>query len=415
MELIKAVLSRFTSATFKQFIRELFTREECEPLPEANYLGDGVFCESFINAYLGNLCRVLVLQHLPLSLFTNPRIEALSSDPTLTERLMRIKEMFQGRAGYFGMVSPELVKATQLRSLAFLLNLSGVQKERYFDEIIPQYSQLARSLGLHAPVTMVGSYDSFTDLNGDRVKSVLKRLLSSGSDGIAIQITPSGPGVLSFGSQTSFESGVLLSNICPYEPVVASLAQQNEQLIREFEELLRADGSEEQIEQFLVAHAKEIFGEKYDRVESQIWLRFPELDIAGKERRTDLFMRNAVSSDWDLFEIKNPISLVRGYRDGPVFVAEVAHAITQLKRYSHLFATPAVREQLKRSGIEYFEPTLNLVIGRKPQIPLQQWRWLLANHDKDVHLITYDDLLGEMKVRLNEHAQLLDKLKRPLP
>jgi hypothetical protein len=105
--------------------------------------------------------------------------------------------------------------------------------------------------------------------------------------------------------------------------------------------------------------------------------------------------------------------LVRSYRDGPVFVAEVAHAITQLKRYSHLLATPTVREQLKRSGIEYFEPTLNLVIGRKPQIPIEQWRWLVARHDKDVRLFTYDDLLTEMKMRLNERAQLLDKLKRP--
>jgi hypothetical protein len=227
------------------------------------------------------------LQYLPLNLFTNPNVETLTADPSLVRTLQRIKAEFHGLAGYFGMVSPELVKATQLRSLAFLLNLSGIPKQKYFNEIIPQYSQLARSLGLHAPITMVGSYDSFTDLDGDGVNTALKQLLSASADGVAIQIAPTGASVLNFGNQTSFESGVLASNSCPYEPIVGTLLQQNEQLIREFEDLLRTNVSEDQIEKFLAAHARDIFGERYDKVESQIWLRFRELDIAGKERRTD--------------------------------------------------------------------------------------------------------------------------------
>ena len=161
----------------------------------------------------------------------------------------------------------------------------------------------------------------------------------------------------------------------------------------------------------MIAHAKEIFGGKYDRVEAQIWLRFPDLDITGKERRMDVFMRNSISMDWDLFEIKNPIRLIRNYRDVPVMVAEVSHAITQLKNYSRLLSSRKVKETLKQSGIEYCEPTLNLVIGRKPQISLEQWRWLLSSQDKDVRLITFDDLFSEMKIRLTDHARFIKQLK----
>jgi hypothetical protein len=92
-------------------------------------------------------------------------------------------------------------------------------------------------------------------------------------------------------------------------------------------------------------------------------------------------------------------------------MAEVAHAITQLKRYSHLLSSRAVKEKLKRSGIEYFEPTLNLVVGRRPQISLELWRWLLTTQDKDVRLMTFDDLVAEMQNRLTGHLRFIDQLR----
>lgn len=92
-------------------------------------------------------------------------------------------------------------------------------------------------------------------------------------------------------------------------------------------------------------------------------------------------------------------------------VAKVSNAITQLKNYRRLLSSQKVKETLKRSGIEYCEPTLNLVIGRKPQISLEQWRWLLSSQDKDVRLITFDDLFAEMKIRLADHARFIERLK----
>jgi len=249
------------------------------------------------------------------------------------------------------------------------------------------------------------------DFNAGGVQSTLKKFLSDRTDGLAVQIGPAGNHVINFATQTSFESGVLAINRCPYEPIIAAAYEKSSQLIREFEDLIQKDCSEKELERFLIAHAKEIFGSKYDRVEAQILLRFPELDIAGKNRRLDVFMRNCVSNDWDLFEIKNPIRLIRSYRDVPVMVSDVSHAITQLKNYSRLLSSRKIKEALKQSGIEYCEPTLNLVIGRKPQIPLEQWRWLLKSQDNDVHLTTYDDLFAEMKSRLTDHARFIEQLK----
>jgi len=35
-------------------------------------------------------------------------------------------------------------------------------------------------------------------------------------------------------------------------------------------------------------------------------------------------------------------------------------------------------------GIEYYEPELSLVIGREPNIPVKQWRWLMSQGQSDV-------------------------------
>jgi hypothetical protein len=411
-DLIKAVLSKLTPAAFDTFVTKLFDPDEeggYDQTPQE--LGEGVFYQSLIDSYGGTLHSVFLLQYLPLGLFNQPNLNCLAGDPTLAARLKQLKKIYNGVSGYFGMVSPELVKATKLRSLGFLVNFSGLSQRQYDDEIFPQYERLVRKSGLHTPITLIGSYDSFMDFHARDVQKTLEHFLTSRTDGFAIQISPAGTNVINFAGQTSFESGVLAVNKCPYEPIIAAASAKNEQLIREFESLIQKDCPEKERENFLLAHVKEIFGGTYDKIESQIWLRFPKLDIAGKERRMDIFMRNSVSKDWDLFEIKNPIPLVRNYRGIPAMVAEVSIAITQLKNYRRLLSSQKVKETLKRSGIEYCEPTLNLVIGRKPQISLEQWRWLLSSQDKDVRLITFDDLFAEMKIRLADHARFIERLK----
>lgn len=413
-DFIKAILSKFTAETFGAFIHKLFYPKTDDPLGQAEEeygnLGDGIFAQAS-PGYADSLDSVFVLQYLPLSVFSRPSFKHLANDPILPARLRHLKKLYNGVCAYYGMVSPGLVKATKLRSLGFLINLSGLSRQQYDEEIFPQYERLVQKIDLHTPITLVGSYDSFMDFSATEVQDILKCFLSNETDGITIQMAPDGPRVLPFTVQTGFESGVLKANRCPYEPVLVAASEQNAELIREFEDMVRKDCSETKREKFLVAHATEIFGGKYDRIEAQILLRFPEIDIAGKERRMDLFMRNCISNDWELFEIKNPIRLIRDYRSLPVMVAEVSRAITQLKNYSRLLSRPEIKEALKQSGIEHFEPTLNLVIGRKPQISAEQWNWLKCSQDKDVRLFTYDDLVSEMKIRLADRLRIFEKLK----
>ena len=160
--------------------------------------------------------------------------------------------------------------------------------------------------------------------------------------------------------------------------------------------------NEAELERFLVAHYKDIFGTKYDRIETQLWLRCPELDIAGKDRRLDLFLRNSIISDWELFEIKRVVPLTGTYRDTPVMATEVLHSVQQVKNYSRNLSSDSVKRRLAREGIEYFEPSLNLVIGRRPQTRIDQWRWLLSSQNGGVKIITFDELRDELSQRVTD-------------
>jgi hypothetical protein len=411
-ELLRAIFSRFTQNTFESFIKRLFNDgcQSCELFQSLEGAGEGVYCQPILDSYGESLHSAYILQYLPLGLFKHPRLSEPANDPLIISRLEKVRDINKDACGYWGMVSPYTTAAVKLQSFGFLLNLSGIQSDQYEDEIFPQYGQLLERVGLHTPTMLVGSYDSFIDLNASGVAKVLKDFFISTSECLSIQLNSERQHVSRFTSESSFLSGVLESNNNPYEPVFENFLEAQEQILAEFESLLGKDVREAELEKFLVAHYQDIFGNRYDRIETQIWLRFPELDISGRNRRLDIFMRNSLSNDWELFEVKRVIPLTNNYRDIPVIASEVAYAVQQLKNYSRNLSQYSIKERLARDGIEYFEPTLHLIAGRKPQIPLKQWRWLLASHDKDVRIITYDELLGEMRLRLSERIQFLSAL-----
>jgi hypothetical protein len=122
----------------------------------------------------------------------------------------------------------------------------------------------------------------------------------------------------------------------------------------------------------------------------------------NKERRLDIFLRNSVIRDWELFELKKPIKLVNNYRDIPVLANQVHSSIQQLRNYENILGQEKVKNHFKKEGIEYYYPELRLVIGRSPDIPIEQWRWLQAtNNSSRLKIITYDDILKEMEARLS--------------
>jgi hypothetical protein len=201
------------------------------------------------------------------------------------------------------------------------------------------------------------------------------------------------------------KSGVRFGTSVPLEPVLP--VRRARSVCEAFESLLRNDPKERVIEEFLRANYREIFGFRYDRIATQLWLVLPEADLGHRRRRTDLFLRNAVTSDWELVELKRShVKLTGTNRDLPALSRQVHAALQQAKNYQRLLQQDRVRRALAREGIEYFEPSARVVIGRKPTIALKEWRWLCAEYGRDPELLTYDDLLQELRQRADADGQL---------
>jgi hypothetical protein len=243
--------------------------------------------------------------------------------------------------------------------------------------------------------------------------NALSSFLRQDTDGMRIAVQGDKFVVAPFATESILTAGVLGARLLPYQPLYEGARESRNDIIEEFEELLNASIAEAKLEDFIARHFRDIFGSKYDRIERQLWLRMPEVDVTGRDRRVDLFLRNAVTSDWELVELKRTdVALTTSYRqDMPMFTREVLGAIQQLRNYSRLLLQQSIRDKLARNGIEYFEPEVSLVIGRAPSIQTARWRRLVAQSG-DVRVTTYDQLLGEMKMRAAERYTVLDPISQ---
>jgi hypothetical protein len=412
---LKAQLSRLNRHAYAAFIQELFGsdgqhegHEGFYPLTQA---GEDVFFQPLLDSYGGSIHRVYLLHHPALELF-HPAYDLNMRDPTLVRQLGRVRNLYQGRVGYWGMVSPCLRKDRALKAVGFVTNLSGLDEDLYQEMLIPAYQRLKRFCGLKKAPILVGSPDSFMDQVPEKTERVFREFIAKHADGLVVRVSEHSARVEEFNNERWLSGGLLAPAAEPYESVFVTSAIQQRAVLEEFQSLLQESPTENRLEEFLVANYRNIFGRKYDRVETQLWLRFPELDINRHDRRLDVFLRNSVINDWELFEIKRPTTLSGTYRDMPIIAREVSAAISQTKNYGRILAQDKVKRHFANRGIEYFEPQLSVVIGRTPQIPHEQWRWLKTSHDNQVKIITYDDLLGELKNRIGERVSLLADTQR---
>jgi hypothetical protein len=111
----------------------------------------------------------------------------------------------------------------------------------------------------------------------------------------------------------------------------------------------------------------------------------------------------------ELFEVKRPIRLHRSLRGVPVLVSEVGAAVQQIKNYARTLNQDAIKRHFAREGIIYYEPTLSIIVGRNPQIPRAQWQWLRQSNEGRVRIIIFDDLLKELRFRLEERLAVLER------
>ncbi|HEY9815672.1 MAG TPA: Shedu anti-phage system protein SduA domain-containing protein, partial [Candidatus Obscuribacterales bacterium] len=337
---------------------------------------------------------------IPIDLIVNPREYNLLT-PEFTNSVEQTVKQY--------ITYSELVQEDNLRgilgevitSFYILSNLSGLAESYYQDALLPQISQALGRVGwTENVVSGIGTPDSFFQNDPQTASDVLEDFLSSYSDGLCISIYPERPPDVSmYMCGKHLTSGVSRQTFFPCESVVK--ITRTSEILEEFQELLQRQLSEAQWEAFLKHHYQEIFGPYYDRIETQVWLRLPEIDPEVSGRRIDLFLRNAVAGDWELVELKRPSPIFRSKRSIPGFCAEVNDAIQQIKHYDRILRSDSVRKRLAEEGIEYYEPELKVVIGRRPSIPQKDWRWLLKSCDRDVKLITYDCLIEEMKARIS--------------
>lgn len=405
---IRKLLSRLTPMAFDRFIAELFSRKyykEFIPLKDA---GENVFYSEILDSYGGSLHSVFIRHNSLSVLFSSPET-AITRDLKLSSTLRRIRSLYEGRLGAWGMISPHIVAARQLQSIAFLTDIIDVPKEHYEESIIPRYVAAARKAGIRYSKIFVGSTDSYLNNSPEETMRALFRTLANHVDGVRIAIEEEQFVVQRFGTESVLCAGVLEQTQSPYEPVFILPSVPEDELLKEFEFLLNRHSSEAQLERFLVENFQIIFGKKYDRIETQIWLPFPEMDISHKKRRPDIFMRNAITSDWHLIELKRAdLALVSSSQGVPTLSHKIYGAVQQLRNYSRILSQPRTRDELARRGIEYFEPDVSLVVGRSPNVSTGEWRWMTSQFRGEVCITTYDELLAELRVRAEErHAFLV--------
>jgi hypothetical protein len=255
----------------------------------------------------------------------------------------------------------------------------------------------------------VGNINTFFTASNDNpetIRVILSDFLSDFNDGLRICISESETKVSQFISETPF-SGVTKNTRSIIQPVY-NIITSVDTVLKEFQTLINSDVKESILEEFLRENYKAIFGNKYDNVSTQIWLKFPDIDIGNKERRMDLMLRNSVQSDWELFELKRPnVSLTKSKSDVPMFTAAVHNTIAQANNYKSILQQDKVKRAFANDGIEYYEPEINIVIGKKPSITNAHWRRLVSQNASGINIIPYDTLLSEAKTRFSDMQKIL--------
>jgi hypothetical protein len=404
--LLKSLIGHLSREGFRMFVEKLFgqysqTGERFYALPN---IGEGVYCRELLDSYGGSIHAVYLLHSLPIEIFNNPKT-VLAADPNIAARLNKIQHTYSGQIGQWGMVSPALRRGRKLHELYFLSNFTGLTEKTCQKTLLPVYKGILNKIKLRPHIYGMGDCDSFVSGNPVGSEKALTSLLLESGDGLSISLGTERQRVERFIGEKSLNGGVSQTSKMPYQPIF--ILKEKEAAIHEFEHLIQTNAKESKLERFITSNYKDIFGPSYDRIEPQLWLRFLQYDIADKNRRLDVFLRNSVTNDWELYEVKRAIKLTCTYRDGPVIAHEVFKAAQQIKRYEKILSQDTVKKKLAEDGIEYCVPSLNLVIGAKPEIPNEQWRWLVKTHIKDIKVLTFDEVIRQMECRVSDYRRFL--------
>jgi hypothetical protein len=306
--------------------------------------------------------------------------------------------------------SPSSTHYRYVGEIYLLLNTVESAIEDFAADVAPLFKRLAVKAGFNVETYGVGTFASFLSYRPEETTQALAQLIMRPSEGLSINVGDDKVDVRPFWSEKPMFCGVTQDSLSPCETVYLSTKRQDAAALEELGALLYRGAKESELERFFVAHYRDIIGYKYDRIETQLWLRFPKLEITGSDRCLDVFVRNSVRRDWELFELKRAKPIISSSGNLPVFIRDVHDAIEQVRNYARLLKESAVKDRLAKEGIEYYEPSLNVVIGRTPQLEHAQWRRLVSNNV--VNLFTWDDFYEELRSRHQDRESIL-KLAMP--
>jgi len=391
IDIAKNIISAFDKTTFRSFVCDLFATEYGKssiiPSTESdlvkNYFHKG---EMYIHYY--------AFDFFPYSIFNS--LQNLKIDTnTINKQIEEIKGNYKK-------------ENLRLGDIYFINNLIGYSFEEYNKYISKQIWALTDELIDPHQEVGFGNIDTFFYKKEDATISFLENYIQDYS-GVTISITDNGYLVNDYYNQNYLSAGVLKNNFAIINSMIVVKNKRN--ILTEFQKILNQQNSEAILEKFLIEHYKEIFGEKYNSIIPQVLLRFPELDINNKNRRLDIMLRNSISNDWEIFELKKEMDIVKNYRGVPTFKTVVSDSIQQLKNYSNLLKQDSVKRKLQNTlGIDYFVPEFNLVIGKQSDtLNNNQWRHLITSATGDIKIITYDSLYKEMSNRITEFETIFIK------
>lgn len=308
--------------------------------------------EGDVRTYKG----IYLPHYIPYELYKNPYDIPVDS-PYLRKKLQIIFDEYKNEFFPTLMTYHTGRLGNLLNSIYFINNIAGFPIEFYHDYLIDEYIKLTKSVGVDLDdefTTHVGSFDTFIASDPEIVVKLIDEYLSNNFD-VSFSMEEGNIKVQKCANHKYLTSGVGKITKFPYNSLVVEHFNDKSNILKEFEDLLNKYPTEDELEKFL--------GRYY----------------------LDIFLHNNVINDWELFELKKIMPLTKTYRDIPVFRNEIYSAIQQLKNYDRILQNHEVKEKLKRDGIEYYEPSLNLVVGRTSTLPHDEWRWL-ATSNKDIKI-----------------------------
>ncbi len=393
-ELEKRILSTFNKSTYEAFVKCILSNSYDEQV-EGFISSDKLSMPYFVRYQEDGIYELYEHHYLTNFYFLNQNnIQRKFVTPEIKKSVAQIIKNYienpvrDWRTHHFG----------KIFLMTNLYNFSENDYEEFFS-LLEKMVNPKLSYG-------IGSIDTFFKEKSEEVNSYLRSFFRTSYDGIVLCVGKDHVEARAYFTENILSSGIMHASKLPLESIVTTNIINQFYLIEELNNVINS-GDEHMIEEFIKENYATVLGKQYDRIETQIWLKFPDLDIGNRNRRLDVFAHNSIRDDWELFELKPDLDIITETRGVPTFTKAVYKAITQSKNYYRLLQQDTVKQKLKLEGIEYFEPVISIVMGKAPQLTKEKWQWLLNEH-RDINLLTYDNIIQEMKLNLTDKLQFID-------